>query len=526
MYSSDLRLKNIFGSIGDGVITVDKNKKIDFINEVAEELTGWKHDEAIGRYFDEIFNIVNKTEDKIKGCIVCEVLETKTKRGLSRGSQLVSKNGKEYYISASFSPIICKDCEETIDGVVVVFRDITRIRNMEEEILKERNNFKLAFNNIPLGALIIDESLNILESNDILLKASGFTRENLIGKPIGEGLKCIYSFEKGCGFGNQCSICDIRKNIVHTLKNESPKSNEIIKRKFITPLNDREVWYSLSYVPLRVDDARQILITIDDITEQVEHENKLKEAKDRAEAANQAKTVFLANMSHELRTPINGIIGMLDLTRLTELNEEQEDNLLTAKNCANTLLNIVNDILDFSKIEAGKIELQRIPFKLKDILDNMEKIHRLSAKEKKLQFKIINNTNQDTYLMGDPHRLTQIINNLLSNAIKFTEQGEVSLEINGLETMNSLALSFSIKDTGTGISKKDEERLFQRFIQLEDSFTKRHQGTGLGLAITKQLVEAMDGEIQVESEIGQGSNFIVKISFQKIGEKENTRIII
>ena len=163
-------------------------------------------------------------------------------------------------------------------------------------------------------------------------------------------------------------------------------------------------------------------IVFRDITRKKKAEEQLRKAKEEAEAASRAKSEFLANISHEIRTPINGILGMIDLTLMTDLSEEQRENLLIAKNCANSLLSIINDILDFSKMDAGKIQIEYIPFALQDLVSEIARPHAVAARRKKLRLELDFSPQIPKYIKGDPNRLRQIIDNLLSNAVKFTEK--------------------------------------------------------------------------------------------------------
>ena len=245
-----------------------------------------------------------------------------------------------------------------------------------------------------------------------------------------------------------------------------------------------------------------------DITEQLELEHRLREERTRADLASQAKSSFLANMSHEIRTPMNAVLGMLQLLQRTALDARQGDYLTKAQQAARSLLGLLNDVLDYSKIEAGKLQLDVHPFSLEQVLRNLGVVLSGNSGEKNVEINYHLDAGLPTALIGDSLRLQQILINLAGNALKFTEAGQVLVSVRQLSRADGqLRLEFSVQDTGIGISPAQQEQLFQGFTQAEASISRRFGGTGLGLAICKRLVELMDGQLQVESELGVGSRF-------------------
>ena len=382
-------------------------------------------------------------------------------------------------------------------------------RNKFQKYIEERNK---ELENVSSVIVRWLPDMTISSINDYGLELLGFAGQNIVGHSIFD------TFIPDSIAGRQ-GIADLLENIV-----SSPEGFLNVEVQTQTA-NGKELWISWSNNPSIDQDGslKEILAIGLDLTESKKLEAELEAAMNTANDATKTKSDFLANMSHEIRTPMNAVIGLSDLCLRTDLSGKQRDYLSKIHRSAEALLGIINDILDFSKIEAGHLDMEEIEFEIDEVLHNLATVANIKTQEKGLELLFRRDLEVPKVLIGDPLRLGQVLINLTNNAVKFTEKGEIIIDIKFCETIDERAtIQFSVQDTGIGMTKAQQDKLFQAFSQADASTTRKYGGTGLGLSISKQLVELMGGEISVESEADVGSQFIFTVSLG-IGKDVSTK---
>lgn len=460
---------------------MDEDWSVLFISDAVERLTGWPAEEFISKR-QSLLKVLHPDDVPRVESIIRDAIEKGS--GYTAEFRLFDRSGRERWVQESGSVILDeKRNVRWIDGVMLDITD-TRRRNAEFEATVRAISRAL-------GVIEFDMNGVILTANDNFLRMMGFRLDELQGRH--HGIFCDPEYIGSLAY----------QEFWHSLATGTLNAGEYRRRG----KDGRVRWIQATYNPVFDSDGRPFKVVkfATDVSLRHEMETALREAKDRAEQAAASKTTFLANMSHEIRTPMNAIIGFTELLLDSQLDSAQRGHLNTVRYSARSLLGLLNDILDTAKLEKGALELEEVDFSLFDLCQHICTSLRLSAQAKGLTLTLDYQPGLARYFNGDPLRIQQVLTNLVGNAVKFTETGGVRLEVSG----EGDDIHFAVRDSGIGIPEDRLERIFAPFAQADASMSRRFGGTGLGTTIAQQLVDLMNGQMRVESRLGEGSVFHV-----------------
>lgn len=489
---SEERARIFFENSQGFMCTHDLNGKFTSVNEAGAAILGYTKAEILGM---DLFNIVPQRRHEL----VIEYLDEIKREGSSKGQMVTLHKNGDYHIW-QYNNIL----ERNLTGEPYVIGnaiDVTERYRLEEDLRRTKETLEQTNRVARVGGWELDVQRQKLSWTSItkeihempadfqptLVEAINFYKEGPSREIIGQAVE--EALISGIGW-------DLELQVV------TGKGNDI----WVRVIGNAEG---------EPGNYKRLYGTFQDITQIVEQREALVLAMQKAENANIAKSEFLANMSHEIRTPLNGVIGFTDLVMKTKLNDTQEQYLSIVNQSANALLSTINDILDFSKIEAGKLELNVEKCDIYELAGQAADIISYQVQKKGLEMLLDVSPELPRFIYADSIRLKQVLVNLLGNASKFTQKGEIELKIASLEPGdNETTIRFSVRDTGIGIPKEKQVKIFEAFSQEDTSTTKRYGGTGLGLTISNKLLALMDSHLELNSEHGVGSTFYFDVSFK------------
>lgn len=472
----------------DAIVTKTLDGVITGWNPGAERMFGYTREEAVGRQVGMVIPEDRQEEarlvnEKLKNGERADHFETMRRR----------KNGTQFWVLLTSSPLTGPSGK--VIGVSSIARDITELKTAEGRI-------RLMLKSAPVALVAVKADGDIVLANGHTESLFGFLEEEMAGRKVEMLLPERYRA------GHPAL-----RGAFMTAPTARPMGSG--RDLFGLRKDGTEFPIEIGLAPIDTPEGRIVIASIIDLTPRKEAEKAVVMARDSALKAARAKADFLANMSHEIRTPMNAIIGMTGLLLDTRMTEQQRDYVKTVSGAGEALLTIINDILDFSKIESGKLTIEKLDFSLPETIESTMDLLAPRAREKGIALTHLLEAEVPAGLRGDQGRLRQVLLNLMGNALKFTGSGKVELTVSKEKGAgDATVLRFSVKDTGIGIPREAQGKLFQVFSQADASTTRKYGGSGLGLSISKKLVELMGGDIGLESEPGKGSTFWFTLPFE------------
>jgi PAS domain S-box-containing protein len=523
------RLQATMENALDAIVCINTTGKIVDFNPAAEMLFGYSREEVIGRDVSEMI-IPPELRKKHRQGLSSYVGRLKAGQNMEGKKRMVDtlgqrSDGKKISLEVAISSFSCEDGTH----ITAFFRDITDRKQFSralqgtlevaeethQELRRQKDMISMAntytesiVNSMGDALIVLSVDGNIQRVNEPACQLLAGSEVDLLGKNISkfysEGLLPML---KG---SHEVMLC--MDSFVDGINDSTSSTSSSDGRLLSQDGCKVPVLVSSSILRNTTGEEVGIILVAKDITEYKRSEDALREKEKQLLVAEQkagkAKDQFLAHMSHEIRTPMNAIIGLTDQALLAEIPDTTRNYLEKVLNSSRFLMRIIDDLLDFSKIEAGKMELESIDFNLRELFNQLSDLFLDKALQKKIELTIHLPPKCPNILVGDPMRLEQVLMNLVSNAIKFTESGAIGVTVTVVEQrQGNVILMFAVRDTGIGMSQEHIEKLFQPFIQVDGSTSRKYGGTGLGLTICKRLVEKMGGLIQVQSTLGRGSNF-------------------
>ena len=485
LWQSQEKFKVTLDSIGDGVITTDIKGKIEYMNLMAENLTGWNFREARGRNLDEIYPIKNEETGNIENNVINKIVKFGIVKELANHTILITKIGSEIPVMDTGAPIYNSDGK--IIGIVLAFQDESEKRKKNKLIRESEERLRSTMDSMLEGCQIISHDWRYLYVNDSVAKQGKTAKDKLIGKTMMEAYPGVENTE----MYSLLKIC-MDERTTHRMENQ-----------FTFP-DGSTGWFELKIQPV----PEGIFILSNDITEQKRAVEEIIKAKEKAEEMNRLKSSFLANMSHELRTPMNGILGFTEIIKFEDKLDIIREISDVIHKSGKRLMNTLNSILNLARVESGELKPGRNLVNLYDVIYSIVEFFKIEADSKGIELKL-NSEFNSLLIQSDERIITEVMNNIVSNAIKFTSEGCVIIDVNLEINENQENIIINITDTGIGIDENDYDKIFDEFRQVSEGLNRSFEGTGLGLTICKKYVEMLGGSIQVKSKLDVGSTFTI-----------------